>query len=502
MQRRNFLKLAGASALTPLFSQLAVAAEQASDAWAAEFAKAETTAPWTYAYRSANKDLAGDAEIAGRFPAAVQGLLYRNGPAVHQLGSQRYHHWFDGDGMIQRFAIGDNQVRHLGKIVRTSKYQAEAAAGKRLFTAFGTNFPGAQGPTSPDSLNVANTSVLALNGELLALWEGGSAYSLDPDSLQTRGPKVWRDDLAAVPFSAHPRVDPDGTIWNFGVSMLDDVMVLYQIAADGNLRKAEAVKIPQIAMVHDFAVTDKHLVFLLPPLVFDRDNLRHAASYLDAHVWRPELGMRVLVVDKSNWSKRQWLELPAGFLFHVGNAWEDAQGIIRMDYIHTDQPSILFRDTRDVMRGQFTRTALHHIARVSIDTKKGKAVQELLPVDSEFPRIDPRLTGYRHQHIYHATETQPDRPGFSAVARTHLESGKTDSYSYGAGCIAEEHIFVPQPGSAAGTAGWILGTSLDLEKKITRLSCFASDRLADGPVAQASLPYALPLGLHGNFVKA
>lgn len=502
MQRRNFLKLAGASALTPLFSRFAAAAEQQPDSWTAEFAQAEARSPWAYAYRSVNQDLAGDAEIRGRFPAAVQGLLYRNGPAVHQLGGQRYHHWFDGDGMIQRFAIGANAVRHSGKIVRTAKYRAEAAAGKRLFTAFGTNFPGTQGPTSPDTLNVANTSVLALNGELLALWEGGSAYSLAPDSLQTRGPKVWRDDLAAVPFSAHPRVDPDGTIWNFGVSMLDDVMVLYQIGKDGNLRKAEAIKIPRIAMVHDFAVTDRHLVFLLPPLVFDGRNLGHAASYLDAHVWRPELGMRVLVVDKGDWSKRQWLELPAGFLFHVGNAWEDAQGVIRMDYIHTDDPTVLFKDTREVMRGRFARTISRHIARVSIDTRRGSAIQDLLPVDSEFPRIDPRLTGYRHQHLYHAAETQADRPGFSAVARTDVESGKTDQYSYGAGHIVEEHLFVPEPGSAAGAAGWILGTSLDLEKKITRLSCFASDRLTDGPVAQASLPYALPLGLHGHFIKA
>ncbi len=31
---------------------------------------------------------------------------------------------------------------------------------------------------------------------------------------------------------------------------------------------------------------------------------------------------------------------------------------------------------------------------------------------------------------------------------------------------------------------------------------FAADALADGPVAQATLPRALPLGLHGAFVAA
>ncbi|WP_394778243.1 carotenoid oxygenase family protein [Undibacterium sp.] len=501
MQRRNFLKLAGASALTPLFSQLAYAAESTTDSWAAGFAQAETTSSWAHAYHSAPADLAGRAEVKGRFPAAVRGVLYRNGPAVHELGGQRYHHWFDGDGMIQRLAINDSEVTHIGKVVRTDKYQAESAAGKRLVSAFGTSFPGAHAPTSPDSLNVANTSVMALNGELLALWEGGSAYRLDPLTLQTRGAKVWRDDLAAVPFSAHPRVDPDGTVWNFGISMLDDTMVLYQIGKTGNLLKADAIRIPQISMVHDFAVTHRHLVFLLPPLTFDKDRFQQGSSFLDSHAWRPELGMRVLVIDKNDWSKRQWAELPAGFLFHLGNAWEDAQGVIRIDYIRTDGPDILFKETRDVMRGRYTRSELHHIAQVRIDTASGKSSQQLLAIDSEFPRIDPRLTGYRHQYLYHASDTLAGHPGFSAVARTDMESGKTDKFSYGATCIAEEHVFIAEPGSAPGAAGWLLGTSLDLEKRVTRLSCFASDKLADGPVAQATLPYALPLGLHGNFIS-
>lgn len=52
--------------------------------------------------------------------------------------------------------------------------------------------------SSPDSLNAANTSVLATGGELLALWEGGSAYRLAPDSLETLGQCAERL-TAAVP---------------------------------------------------------------------------------------------------------------------------------------------------------------------------------------------------------------------------------------------------------------------------------------------------------------
>lgn len=497
MDRRKFLRAAGAAGLFPALARAATP----GDAWTSGFTQAEARSPWTLAYRSAAAELKGEASVRGRFPSAVQGVLFRNGPAVHEMGGLRYHHWFDGDGMVQRFAIGERSVTHVGKVVRTPKYQAESAAGKRLFAAFGTVWPDAQPSTSPDSLNAANTSVLPLGDELLALWEGGSAFRLDPLTLDTLGAKTWRDDLSAVPFSAHPRIDSDGTVWNFGVSMLDDLLVLYQIGADGRLRKAEALKVPQIAMVHDFVITQRHLVFLLPPLVFDRERLKGGASFLDSHVWKPELGMRVLLVDKADWNRRRWMDLPAGFLFHLGNAWEDSAGVIRLDYSRADEPAVMLRTLRDVMRGRLTPSPTPRIALARLDTAKGVASQELLPIGAEFPRIDARLTGARYAQVVHVADSHGMRTGYDAVARTNIETGNTELYSYGAEHFAEEHLFVPARASQLGEAGWILGTSLDLTHRCTRLSCFEAGRLSAGPVAQATLPYALPLGLHGAFVK-
>ena len=62
--------------------------------------------------------------------------------------------------------------------------------------------------------------------------------------------------------------------------------------------------------------------------------------------------------------------------------------------------------------------------------------------------------------------------------------------------VVEEHLFVPDgPGP-----GWVIGTAFDFARKKTVLSCFVANALADGPVAQATLAHALPLGLHGVFV--
>jgi all-trans-8'-apo-beta-carotenal 15,15'-oxygenase len=392
-------------------------------------------------------------------------------------------------------------VRHQGRYVATPKRVAEVRAGRHLMEAFGTMPPGVEPPASADSINVANTSVLPLQGEVLALWEGGSATRIDARTLDTLGVKTWRPDLAGMPFSAHPKVDPDGTVWNFGVASGQSLLALYEIGADGALRRAAAVPVPELPMVHDFAVTARHLVFLMPPLVYDAKRKEAGASFLDAHVWRPELGMRALVVDKQDWERRQVLELPAGFLFHVGNAWEEdtPRGtLIHIDYVRSDNADAVFTTNREVMRGRLVKRASPHLTAATLNLGTGKAVQTELALDAEFPRIDPRRVGLRHRHVVHATQTRPVLPGFGAVARTDIETGRSQRFGYGPQAVVEEHVFVPD----GSRPGWVLGTVLDFGRQKTVLSCFAADHLAAGPVAQATLPYALPLGLHGAFVKA
>ncbi len=503
MERRELLRLLASAGAAPFLGAglpSLVRAATAPEDWQAQFEACG--AAWKIGYATPPADLPlTRATVRGRFPDAVAGSLYRVGPAGHDLGGDRYHHWFDGDGMVQRLVIEGAEVRHQGRYVATPKRVAEVRAGHRLTEAFGTVPEGVEPPTSADSINVANTSVLPLQGELLALWEGGSATRLDARTLETLGLKTWRADLAGMPFSAHPKVDADGTVWNFGVGSGQGVLALYEIAADGALRRAAVVPVADVPMVHDFAVTERHLVFLMPPLVYDGKRKDGGASFLDAHVWRPELGMRVLVVDKKDWARRQLLTLPAGFLFHVGNAWEEdtARGtLVHIDYVRSEDASSVFTTNREVMRGRRVKSTEPLLTVATLNLGTGQAVQKSLAVDAEFPRIDPRRVGLRHRAVVHATQGMRELPGFGAVARTDVETGRTERFVFGPQAIVEEHVFVPD-----GTGpGWILGTALDLARKRTLLSCFAADRLAAGPVAQATLPYALPLGLHGAFVGA
>jgi len=173
--------------------------------------------------------------VFGQVPKGLEGSLYRNGPAQFLYGKDDYaRHWFDGDGMVQRIAIADGKAVHSGRFVQTTKRRIEQANGKIMAPGFGTvghpDFP----VSGPDDVNAANTSVIVIDGKLYALWEGGSAIAMDATTLETRGVKAWSDDLAGMPFLAHPKREPDGTVWNLAIS--GPAVGVYRIAADGGLQ--------------------------------------------------------------------------------------------------------------------------------------------------------------------------------------------------------------------------------------------------------------------------
>lgn len=366
----------------------------------AAFARASETRPWTAGYRSFDKDrIFSDAQLTGRLPADLRGTLYRNGPARHERGGQRYGHRWDGDGMVQRFQFSDGGVSHLGQYVHTEKYITERAHDRFIVSGFGTHIPGSDAvPEAVDMVNAANISVLLLGRELLALWEAGSAYRLDPRTLATLGVKTWNESLRGKPYSAHPRVEPDGTLWNFGVDPLNDELTLYHAGPDGRLLRSHVLTVNQLPPTHDFGVTEHHLVFLLPPLILNKERLLSGVSFAEACQWSPSLGMRVLTVDKRDWSQR-FFDLPAGCVFHVANAWEDRQGVIRVHYMRSPDPISLLSGW-SVMRGEYRHQEGARLTSVTLNPATGAAEQTTVgQLEAEFPVVERADVGVRHEHV-------------------------------------------------------------------------------------------------------
>ena len=156
------------------------------------------------------------------------------------------------------------------------------------------------------------------------------------------------------------------------------------------------------------------------------------------------------------------------------------------------------------MRGDYDRqsdVATNHM-RVQI-SPDGKVSRELIGGDAEFPRIDPRLVGRQQRYI--STMWQPEKahsPFFQGIARVDLKTSKRALFDYGRDVAAEEHIYVPDPGSSDENRGWVLGTTLNLKLGRSTLNLFDAARIEEGPVAKAHLPYGWPMGLHGAFRPA
>ncbi len=497
LSRRNFCQGIVAGSLAAAFGQVPTASAAEGTVPQQAFASSFLNVPDTYGPTRVTFDRA--------LPKGLRGTLYRNGPARMQRGDTRYNHWFDGDGMVHAFRLDDRGMTHTGRMVETERSRKEEAAGRFLWGGFGTGFDHAQSVTGPDDINVANISVLPAGDDILALWEAGSPYRMHAETLETLGRHVFSAETDGLPFSAHPRVDPTGRIWNFGYLSGSGKLVLYDLNSDGTMHRAKLIDAPNADMVHDFAITDRYLVFVLLPLRFKPDGST-TKGFIDSLKWDADGATHVLVVDKDTLEISNRFELPAFFAFHMGNAWQDGD-ILQVEIATAPDFHPMMAEIEAATLGKRLPApqGASQAAEIRLNLRTGVALIDALPTTGiDFPRFDQRFTGHRTEQLFMASQTasKPDAVfGFNAITAFDRRTDQESVFDYGRDTLAEEHIFVPTPGGRQGQ-GWLVGTSYNWQRCRTTFSVFNASAVADGPIAQAELPYALPLGLHGQFVEA
>jgi all-trans-8'-apo-beta-carotenal 15,15'-oxygenase len=491
MDRRTFIFSSAVLGLAP-------GAALADAATLQRFHAALARDPRLAVYADTVGDCAGPAQVSGRMPADLNGVFYRNGPGRFELGGERYHHWFDGDGFAQRWQIGDGKVSHRGRFVATRKFVEETAAGQFLYPAFGTHI--ARRPVKGnEALNAANTNLLPFQGRVYALWEGASATEVDPLTLATVGIKTWSDELKSMPFSAHPKMDPDGGMWNFGALPGADKLVIYRIGANGQLQSHAVLDVPKVAMVHDFVVSAKHLIFLIPPYDMVPGE---GKSFVEMHQWAPERPLRIVVVDKATMQLRQVFELPAQMVFHFGNAWDDGAAT-RFDVVLHKGDAL--KDVSRLMQGERAPNDANHsfCAQVTLDYASGRAGVARLLGPSEFPRVMPHVVSRRHRKLaLVSTSPQNAQNVLDTVNLIDTASGKVDAYRFDPGWQIEEHVLVPRANARSETDGYLVGVAQDTKRAQTVLTVFDAARVSAGPVALARLAYRAPHCFHGNFLAS
>jgi all-trans-8'-apo-beta-carotenal 15,15'-oxygenase len=481
-------------------------------------------ADWASSFRNVQQELSEQplGVARGALPAGLVGTLYRNGPGRLERGGQWVHHPFDGDGMITAVRFRQGTASLSNRFVRTEGWLAEEKAGRFLRRGvFGTQKPGGLLANAFDVRlkNIANTHVVRLGDQLLALWEASSPHGLDPDTLRTEGITLLDGVLRpGEAFSAHPRFDPghhgDPRMVTFGVSSGPRSTVrLMEFATSGpdagRLLAERRDVFPGFAFLHDFAITPRWAVFLRNAMAFNplpfALGLKGAAQCLAS---KPGEAGEFWLIPRpgaaAEAAKGEPVRIPAppGFVFHHLNAFEDeASGEVVVDSIVYDDFPSIGPDT-DFREVDFEAVPAGHLWRFRLDPVAGSSRSEVLEARTcEFAMVNPRRVGLAARFAWMAvTQRERGNDPLQAIEKLDLISGERCLWSAAPRGFVSEPVMVPRPGATAEDDGWVLVLVWNGARSASDLVILAAADLQEEAVLE--LPLAVPHGLHGSWVAA
>lgn len=445
------------------------------------------------------------AEIDGAIPDSVRGTFYRIGPGRNRLGDQVFGHWFDGDGMVHGITFTDDGIWYRNRYVRTQKYLAESAAGKIVYRGFGHNAPGGVLKNiGRVPANAANTGLIWHGGRLLALWEGGRPWQIDPVTLETVGEFNYGDKLSLRdPFSAHGKVDPaTGYYYNHGLSVgsKGPQINIYRINPEGELVARTGIPVKLAAFVHDFAFAGDYLVYFVHPVGF-RNPLPFLSgwkAFNDCVRYNPDWGMEALVVEAKTLKLVQRIRLDPFVVFHFGNAWQEGNKLL-IDLIRFEDFSVN-QVLSDVFHGESDQGGQPW--RYSLDLDSAQVAAEPLPFacSGEFPQWDLRFSGQPTRWLYSAAIVDNGTNGFfNAIQRLDLQAGTQTLHDFGPGRFTSEAIFIPT-GEAEGD-GYLCCVVYDAAARRSDIVLLDARRDGLPQVARIPLHNPVPFGFHGGYTQ-
>jgi len=448
-------------------------------------------APW------GTEGAARDLPVVGRIPRELNGTYYRNGPnpAFPPLG--RYH-WFDGDGMIHAVTLDDGRASYRNRYVLSRGLREEQEAGRALYRGL-LEF---QATEIPGFKNTGNTNIVWHAGKLLALVEAALPTRMMAGPLDTVGEYDF-DGRLAGPMTAHPKLDPEtGEMLFFGYSPFPPYLTYHVAAADGALVRSEVIDVAWPSMMHDFAITKDHVIFILCPLVFSFERLAERGG---AFSWEPERGTRLGIMPRRGGNADvRWFDTDPSYVFHPMNAYEDGDAIV-LDVARYERLDFMSAAAVEEPGYRDANAARLHRWRIDL-ARGGVASTPLDDIVTEFPRVDERRLGRRHRFGYMAAR-EPElndgaQPLWTAVRKYDLERGGVTERRFGAGNGVGEPLFVPRTASAGEDDGWVLVLVYDAARDTSDFWILDAQDVAGEPVARVTLPHRVPYGFHGNWVAA
>jgi carotenoid cleavage dioxygenase-like enzyme len=435
--------------------------------------------------------------VEGEIPASIDGLFLRNGPNQQFEPPGRYHP-FDGDGMIHSVRIRHGQVSYRNRWVVSRQLAYERKIGRGVYYGMNNGFR----PPDPEhamragiAKNVANISVAAHGGRLLAVSENGPPLELDYD-LNTRGTARFGDKKLDR-FTGHPHKLPDSDeLVAFGYSPFPPYLRYYLIDCDGSVVTNDVIDIPDPVMIHDLCIAGDQAIFLDAPAIFD---LSGGASGTDFMRWAPERGTRfgVLPIHGRGWDTL-FFEADPCYIYHYYNG-ERCGNLLTfyaecMDRVATEYPD----------NPEDARAAYGYTTRFTIDLSgNGKVKRErVADFPIVLPVIDTRQLGKGSRYGYAVSFDHHDLDHWRYLTRTELATGNVERWDFGSEAAVSEAAFIEDSTRPREEDGYLGCFVYDRRTHSSSFQLLRAGALSDGPIARVALPQRIPHGFHATWLPA
>ena len=428
----------------------------------------------------AHEDAAADHGTASR--ASCRGTLLRNGPNPISPDPATYH-WFLGDGMVHAIDLDGGRASYRNRFVRT-----DDAAGLLHESVIG-----GQPPELAIGGNRAQTAIVSHAGRILALYEPSL-----PTEITTGAETIGRYDFGGAlrsPMTAHPKIDPrTGEMLFFGLDLLGPTYLRFHVVdRSGKLVLSKDITLPRPVMMHDFAVTERHVVFLDLPVVYDLGPRRPAAVPREVDDPRPGRasgscrGMRAppRAGSTSNPATCSTPSTPTTRATRSCSTWCGTRRC---------SPTICYGWATGPGRSTAGRSTWGPVVSESNGSTIGRRSSHAWTG---------AVLGRRHRYAYAATSDLNDfiEP-FGTLLQHDLRSGTTAAAKLGPGRQAGEGIFVPAGATAAEDEGWVLSVVYNAPEDRSDLVIIDATDFGGDPVATIALPQRVPFGFHGIWEPA
>jgi carotenoid cleavage dioxygenase-like enzyme len=463
-------------------------------------------------------DLTVDAsQIDGRIPSILRGGRFlSNGPGWTRIGN-RTAHPFDGHGYVRSFdLLPDGGCRLRGAFVHTPSYLAERDAGRLVHRGLGTNTSSQfwQNLSFGPPRNVANTTIIRWGDRLLAGWEAGAPYALDPQTLETEGEVHFGGEIAGKATLAHMRKDhAKGRITLCSVAMgRKTTFTFREVNQDDQVVATSVAQLDGMRFAHDYALTPSWFVVAGNPLRLKPGALAKSLMGMGTmlHAVAPDHSQPGVLhlVPRSGSGRLRTVTLPSpAFVVHFGNAFE-RDGDVIVDVCAFERfefgeefgysgPHEPFDPGLPEARGP------QRLLRITIPAGASEATwEQLTPHGVDFPRFHPRHEGRETPALFGATrkDTRYSDP-FDSIIRVDLrdKDRATQLWTAPETTFVGEPVFAPDP--EQDDRGHVLAVLSDGIRQRTTLAVFDATALEQGPIATVPLPL-LPIAFHGDWEEA